>query len=341
MKILIDSYSTCTQNKSGGVQVRINKIVDLLKKENITVDFFDKFKTNISEYDIIHIFMLNPENYNLIKYAKKLNKKVVISTIIPLINGWKIDFYRLINHLPIATTYKFLFESLRIADLLIVETEAEKKFIHKHYKITNDKINVIPNGIDYTLKNNNKIYDYIDKSKKYVLQVGRFDANKNQLNVIKALNDQNIDVIFIGGPQFNNSKYYEQCKKIAKNNIHFLGWVESESELLTSAYHNAELVIVPSYYETFGLVLLEAISAKKKISFSKTLPIKDYHFVDDEYLFDPKSINDIRNTVLKISELKGINYNYENAIKIFSWDEIVKKHIILYKEIVNNDKKNI
>ena len=47
MKILIDSYSTCTQNKSGGVQVRINKIVDLLKKENITVDFFDKFKTNI------------------------------------------------------------------------------------------------------------------------------------------------------------------------------------------------------------------------------------------------------------------------------------------------------
>ena len=81
MKILIDSYSTCTQNKSGGVQVRINKIVELLKEKNIKVDFFNKFSTKVNEYDILHIFMLNMENYSLIKYAKSQGVKVVISTI--------------------------------------------------------------------------------------------------------------------------------------------------------------------------------------------------------------------------------------------------------------------
>ena len=52
MKILIESYNTCTQNKSGGVQVRINKIADLLIKRNITVDFFNKFSTKVVDYDI-------------------------------------------------------------------------------------------------------------------------------------------------------------------------------------------------------------------------------------------------------------------------------------------------
>ena len=33
MKILIDSYSTCMQSSSGGVQVRIEKIVNLLREK--------------------------------------------------------------------------------------------------------------------------------------------------------------------------------------------------------------------------------------------------------------------------------------------------------------------
>ena len=69
MKILIESYSTCTQNESGGVQVRIKKIVELLRKKNITVDFFDKFNTKVIDYDILHIFMLNIENYELINLS--------------------------------------------------------------------------------------------------------------------------------------------------------------------------------------------------------------------------------------------------------------------------------
>ena len=211
MKILIESYNTCTQNKSGGVQVRINKIADLLIKRNITVDFFNKFSTKVVDYDILHVFMLNNEDYALIKYAKSHGVKVVISTIVPLINGWKIDMYRRCGNLPVPTTYKMLMQSLQLADLLIVETQAEKDFIVKHYKIQKSKICIIPNGIDKYEGVYRDIYNYIDEGKKYILQVGRFDKNKNQLNVIKAMKNENID-LFIDD-QLNN------CLDVLKQGI--------------------------------------------------------------------------------------------------------------------------
>lgn len=341
MKILIDSYSTCTQNKSGGVQVRINKIVELLKEKDIKVDFFNKFSTKVNEYDILHIFMLNMENYSLIKYAKSQGVKVVISTIIPLINGRKIDTYRHLMKLPIPTTYKIMIQSLQLADMLIVETPAEKKFIIRHYKINENKIQIIPNGIDEIGEKTFDIYKYINKDKKYILQVGRFDKNKNQLNVIKALKKTNIDIVFIGGPQDKKDSYYKKCKEEANGykNIHFLGWIEKDSSIIKSAYQNAELIVVPSYFETFGMVILEAISAEKKIAVSNTLPILEYNIVDKEETFNPNNIEDIKNKVIKIYNSKKNNVDIVNAKKNFEWNNIIDKHIKCYEGVLS--EKNI
>lgn len=337
MKILIESYSTCTQNKSGGVQVRMKKIVELLKKRNVKVDFFDKFSTKVNEYDILHIFMLNCENYALIQYAKSQGLKVVISTIVPLINGKKIDLYRSCMKLPIPTTYKILIQSLQLADLLIVETPAEKRFIMKHYKINENKICIIPNGIEKCGEITNDIYDYIDSKKKYVLQVGRFDKNKNQLNIIKALKGTDIDVVFIGGAQEKNSSYYKKCVQESKNqkNFHFLGWIDTNSSIIKSAYQNAELVIVPSYFETFGMVILEAIAAEKKVVVSNRLPILEYNIINKKDTFDPSNVNEIKDKVIKIFYSKENNVNMDNVKKNFEWNHIIDKHIECYKEILH------
>ena len=285
--------------------------------------------------------MLNNEDYALIKYAKSHGVKVVISTIVPLINGWKIDMYRRCGNLPVPTTYKMLMQSLQLADLLIVETQAEKDFIVKHYKIQKSKICIIPNGIDKYEGVYRDIYNYIDEGKKYILQVGRFDKNKNQLNVIKAMKNENIDLVFIGGPQNENDGYYIKCKEEAKGyeNIHFLGWIESNSTIIKSAYQNADLVIIPSYFETFGMVILEAISARKKIVVSNTLPILEYNII--KYgSFSPNNIQDIRNKTLEVLKMQETNVNLKNIEKNFKWDNVVDKHIKYYKELLNEKNFN-
>lgn len=278
MKVLFQGYSTYAQNKSGGVQVRMRQLAYHLKKSGVDVDFFDHNTTDISQYDVLHIFSLNAEHYNLVHYAHRKGVKVVLSSIVTLADGWKIDLFLTLVHHPVLTRYNMQQSILNMCDVVIVETPKERDFICKHFRIAHPKLRVIPNGIEPSDNVGREHISSIVGDKDYVLCVGRFDRNKNQLNVIKAMVDTDVDVVFIGGPVTDDDKYYQECLTMAKgkNNFHFIGWVDNSSLLLKSAYSNAKVFLFPSYHETFGLVLLEAAVAGANLVVSKSLPILDF-----------------------------------------------------------------
>lgn len=344
LKVLIQSYNTCCQNESGGVQNRIRKIYSLLS-DKVKVDYFNQFTTKLTDYDILHVFSLQPENISLIVSAKKLGLKVVISSIVNLTDAKKIYFYTYyINKLPIMNVYKENYISLQLADAIIVETKQEKEFLHKVYKTDISKCWIIPNGIDPIDYSGDCIFDVIGGRRKYILQVGRFDKNKNQLSVIKALKGSEYCVVFIGGSDHTReSAYYSNCIKEAKNckNIFFLGWQLKDSDILRSAYANAEVVIVPSFQETFGLTLLEGGYAGAKLAISKTLPILDYDVFDECRTFSPGNIKDLKNAVIKaFNDEKDNNFSVKLA-SVFSWENVINEHLNCYKHIMNRGgKKN-
>jgi glycosyltransferase, family 1 len=340
MKVLLQSYNTCCQNRSGGVNVRIKKIYQLLKDLGVKVHFFDKFSTDLNEYDVLHVFRLDAENTALIECAKQRGLKVVISSIVNLDGGRKIDIYRkIINKLPVMTTYKLMFQSLKLADSIIVETPSEKVFLHKHYGVDTTKISVIPNGVEEITYNGKDIFSILKSDKKFLLHVGRFDKNKNQLNVIKALKDTDIDLVFIGGADHTNSSYYDECKLLAEgsSNIHFLGWLDSSEPLFKSALSNAYAFILPSFHETFGLVLLEAGVCGALLLISNTLPILKFSEFNECYTFSPSKPREIRNCVMKVWSIKEAVNVKDKIIKKFSWNTIISEHIDLYNKL---GKKN-
>lgn len=335
MRVVLQGYNTCCQNKAGGVRERIKKIYTLLNNELENVELFNTFSTELQQGDILHVFRLDSENTGLIECAKQRGAKVVISTIINLEDGWKIDFYRrIINKFPIMTTYKLMFKSLRLADSVIVETFAEKTYIQKHYRIPASKINVIPNGIDPIAEYGEEIYELIGGKKKYVLQVGRFDNNKNQLNVIKAMKNTNIDIVFIGGPDHNNESYYKECIKLAEDcdNIHFLGW-QTDKKLIASAYGNADTFVLPSFHETFGLVLLEAGVSGAKLAISNTLPILEFDSFNACNTFDPNNGEKIREAIIKTYKSEKDTVLKDKILQQFSWTNVIKLHLDLYSQL--------
>lgn len=339
MRVLIQSYNTCCQIKSGGVQIRIKNLVNTLKKFNVKVEYFNAFTSNLDNCDILHIFMLNIESVALARMAKAKGKKIVLSSIINCVGGKKIDFYKLIRKTPISTTYKFLFELVEISDLIIVESQEEKNFLVNHFNANNDKITIIYNGASDFSYGNNEIYDLIGKEKEYVLEVGRFDKNKNQLNVIRALKDTDINIVFIGGANPNEESYYEKCKNEAKGckNIFFLGWIDNQSELMKSAYTNAKVLISSSFSETFGITIIEGAIAGANLVLSNTLSILENPLFSSCLTFDPKNPSDIRE---KIESSLHMNKNkeFQNIIKSnFTWENIAKKHFYKYKELLDND----
>lgn len=339
MKVLFQSYNTCCQNVSGGVNVRLHKIAQLLSERGLEVNLFDAFTSKVLDCDILHIFGIDLENWSLVNYAKQNNKKVVISSILPLQDRAKLSLYEWLSHTPLMTTHKVLKRTLSMADSVIAESVQEKVFLGKYFGVDLKKIHVIPNGMDTNEYKGKDIFEELGFEGLYVLQVGRFDNNKNQLNVIKALKESDIQMVFVGGASGMDKSYYEKCRHEAKghNNIHFLGWLGRDSNLLKSAYSNAALVIIPSYQETFGLVILEAVASRTKVAMSRTLPIRDYDEIRMLPCFNPSSPISIRKCI--ISSLSSVydNANYENIIKRFSWDSVISDHIDLYSRLCDCD----
>lgn len=337
MKIVITGYNTCGQNKSGGVQNRIKEIYNRLQKKNVTIEYFCPMLTKLDDCDVLHLFKLDNEYIKLIKCAKKKGVKVVLSSIVPLTDGWKIDFKRiLLRRLPFCVSYKIPFDILELVDQIIVETKQELIFIHKHYRIPYNKMRIIPNGIDPFDFKGDQIFEKIGKKKEYILQVGRVDRNKNVLNVIRAVKGTGIDYVIIGGCDFDNPEYYNQCKKEAEkeDNIHFLGWVASDSDLLKSAYAHAKVFVLASQQETFGMVVLEAASAGCNLALTKWLPIIDFKSFENCWLFDPNNIEEMRSQIVSAFKSNKNEITKKRVLMEFSWDKIIDSHISLYKELM-------
>lgn len=333
MKVIFASYYSCCQNASGGVQNRLRKIASLLQERGIKTELFNPFETKLEKGDILHVFMLSLDTHFLIQYAKRKGVKVVISTIVPLVGEFKLKIYKSLSKLPLMTTYKFNRLALLAADALITESQQESEFICKNYNISSKKCYVIPNGIDIKPDCGECINEMQEFRKKYVLQVGRFDQNKNQLNVIKALKNSSYDLVLVGGP--GDQTYYESCLKEAEGcaNVHFLGWLKSESPELISAYSHADTVILPSHYETFGLVAIEGASCGAKLILSNTLPIIHYDVFKNCLRVDPNNTDDIKNKV-KLSMESDIPSDFsKNVRSFFSWNSIIDQHIKLYNAI--------
>ena len=336
MKVILQGYNTCCQNKSGGINNRIRSFKEHLISKGVDVELFNPFVTKLDEADIIHFFMPGYENYSLIEYASRINKKIVISTVISTTVDLKKRLYKYIGLLPIATTQKLLKQSLELADVLVAESNSESSFIRDFYGLKGKRIEILPNGINRIDHEGREIYNYISEGKKYILQVGRFDENKNQLNVIKALKGANIDVVFIGGPDPLYMDYYNECIKQAEGcpSFHFLGWLDSDSDLLKSAYANAEVLVLPSYRETFGLVALEAGSAGAKLAFSETLPILEYDVFKDAPRFNPSDITDISDTLKKTFKEENTYDLQHKILDYFSWNVIINRMISIYDSIL-------
>lgn len=334
MKVLIDSYNTSTQGESGGVQIKIKNYYTELKKRNIDVTLYDKWNHKIKDFDLIHIFKSSVDSYSMINYARSIDVPIVISSIIPLAYKSKILFSNFMNHFHIHTPYDLIRNNMLTADAVIAETEREANFIKKHYGVR--KVHTIPNGVTINFQQSliNEFCNRTGIKEKFVLQVGRFDSNKNQLNVIKAMQNSKIPVVFIGGEFQDEPEYFKQCKKIATGNMHFLDWIDHNDCLLSSAYQNAQVVILPSYKETFGMALIEGGAAGANLIATKELPIFDWGLYDFCKSINPSDVNDIR---IKITEAYNAPKNpliRDRIYQLFSWEKVIDEHINIYNNII-------
>ena len=193
--------------------------------------------------------------------------------------------------------------------------------------LPNSDVVVIPNGI-------NQHRFSTQKKEKKILLVGRTYKYKGFQYFLEAIKDIDLDyeVNVLGdGP------YLEDLKKLAnegRNKIHFLGWLNRNSSKSKELYEASSIAVFPSLQESFGLALLEAMSAGCAIIASNIPPFQEV-CGDSGFLIDPTNIMDFRQTLLQLIDNDELIISYGQKAKerslLFGWENIVKQFEKVYK----------
>jgi D-inositol-3-phosphate glycosyltransferase len=161
-------------------------------------------------------------------------------------------------------------ETVQDCQRIIVATEQEKDDLVHYYNANPDKVGVVPCGVNMELFNPVNKAEARQKlgltEEKIILFVGRIDPLKGIDNLIKTLpllkNQTSLKLVVVGGDE-NSRAELEGLKKLSdelniSGLIDFRGLVKQEN--LPCYYSAADVCVVPSYYESFGLVPLEALA---------------------------------------------------------------------------------
>lgn len=143
---------------------------------------------------------------------------------------------------------------------IIVTQESIKRYIEKIG--SKSKIIIIPNGV--TLP---KLRSYTKP--KHILYLGRIEVNQKGIDLLldafERLNNEDIKLLIAGSGESKQVRILKKLisKNKMKNIIQYVGRVEGQTKekMINSSY----CVVVPSRYETFSMVSLEAMVQKKPV----------------------------------------------------------------------------
>jgi len=209
------------------------------------------------------------------------------------------------------------------ADKIIAVSNFEKSLLIEDFQIPEAKIEVIPNGIachEFTsLKKEDKGY-------KTILYTGRLEGYKGVQHVLRVLPllDSNTRLEIVGqGP------YKKKLIKLATelgvgNRIEFsqdLPWEE-----LLHRYANADLFIMLSSHEAFGIAVAEALAAKTPCIVANTSALKEW--VDNENCFGIDYPIDIEEVAELINKVMGKKVG---DVRLWDWEEVVAGLVKIYE----------
>lgn len=201
--------------------------------------------------------------------------------------------------------------------------------IMKYYNIEEEKLIVNYNGVN---TENFSIHKTDGNStlthKPYILYVARIEhPGKNHLNLIKAyeklpaLYKKHYDLYLIGS-DWNGAEVVHQYAQasVDASRIKFLGFVANED--LATYYKNATLFAFPSFYEGFGIPVVEAMASGTPVATSNTSSLPEVGG-DAAIYFDPHSPSDIANKMFKVLSdpmyEKEMCRNGLEQVKKFNW----------------------
>ncbi len=249
--------------------------------------------------------------------------------------------------------------SMSKANKIISVSSATKKDIIRIFHPQKNKVKVILEGFEkenFKTRDKKECYKKVTtflngekailikkiENKKIILNVNSLNLRKNIPLLLKAFdvhaNNNKDSILIIIGKETPYTKnilqIYKQCKN--KSRIYFLNFVPDE--MVSYFYNIATVFVYPSFYEGFGLPILEAQACGCPVITSNTSSMPEVAG-KSAILINPNSIRSVMGAINKIINNKKaqkdlISSGLDN-IKRFSWANCAKETIEVYNEVCN------
>jgi glycosyltransferase involved in cell wall biosynthesis len=283
----------------------------------ISAKRFLKKHMKTHSYDINHTHFIIPTGIVALWLKKKYNLPYIITS-----HGSDVLGY---NNKRI---FKYIYPLVKKQWKQVIK---EAKYVTTPSQFLQDKIKEITKQGNFVVINNGidpKKFKPMKKEKR-ILVVARLFENKGVQDILDALKpisqelkQKGWKVDIVGEGPYRTFLERKAIENNLQDLVIFHGWVDNNSKEMKELYGKATIFISASWFESFGLTLLEAISAK---CYPLVSDIEGYKEMlnKNEYFFKVKDINNLREKIKKTLNKKELNS--PDLKDKFEWNNIIKE----------------
>jgi len=254
----------------GGGEVQMLALAGALRSAGVAARLWRPWEDSFCGVDCLHLFGSLPGHLAVVEAAQRRNLAVVLSPIawFELANCWR-EPGPLAGRL--AACARFLIRGncprlpswrrrlYRAVDLLLPNSNAEAEQLARYFQVPPERIHVVPNGADDRFAAAGpEPFTRLVGARDFVLYAGRIEPRKNQLGFLRAMRGTDLPIVVLGDAVPGHERYLAACRGAADRSVRFVPRLDHDDPLLASAYAACGCLALASWFETPGLVALEA-----------------------------------------------------------------------------------
>lgn len=211
-----------------------------------------------------------------------------------------------------------------------------------------EQIEVIYNGVSKEFKplsehtqSDATFKKYNLESKGYILSVGTFEPRKNLNLLLRAyreyckISKNPLELVLVGTVGWNEELFEDELRETLKlPTLKRVGYLSDRE--LKLVYAGAKIFVFPSFYEGFGLPVLEAMASEVAVISSNAASLPEV-VADAGVLIDPNSESELLESIVKLDRDDRFREELEQRglerVKSFNWEDSAQKLYTLFERV--------
>ena len=229
---------------------------------------------------------------------------------------------------------------------LITVSESTRDDLIRLFKIPVEKITVTHHGADHHFKpisNPSVLSGLLRKyglDRPFILFLGTLEPRKNLITLLRAFAPLTgripHSLVLVGQKGWKWEGIFEAIKALGlEERVRWTGYVSDEERVLF--YNAADFLVYPSWYEGFGMPLLEALQSGCPVIASRVSAIPEV-VGDAGLLVDPSRPEELSEAILRLVEEAGLKERLREAglerARQFSWEDSARKTLEVFEAVI-------